>query len=58
MASMGDSVVSVMSTVVPSDPAQRTFRVVRAPADGLAHAMALAEKHGVTYDRIKERLAR
>jgi DNA mismatch repair protein MutS len=58
MASMGASVVSVMSAVVPSDPAQRTFRVVRAPADGLAHAIALAEKHGVTYDRIKERLAR
>ena len=56
MASIGGSVVSLMSTVVPADPAQRTFRVVRAPADGLAHALALAEKHGVTYDCITERL--
>jgi DNA mismatch repair protein MutS len=56
MASMGDTVVSMMSTVVPSDPAQRTYRVVRAPADGLAHALALAEKHGVTYQCIRERL--
>ncbi|HTU36605.1 MAG TPA: hypothetical protein VMF35_01235 [Acidimicrobiales bacterium] len=57
MASMGASVVSMMSMVVPSNPAERTFKVVRAPADGLAHALALAEKHGVTYDQIKERLA-
>ena len=38
IASMGDSVVSVMSTIVPDNPAQRTFRVVRAPANGLAFA--------------------
>jgi DNA mismatch repair protein MutS len=57
MASMGDTVVSMMSTVVPSDPAQRTFRVIRAPADGLAHALALAEKHCVTYECIRERLS-
>lgn len=57
MASMGDSVVSMMSTVVPTNPAERTFKVVRAPADGLAHAWALAEKHHLTYEQIKERLA-
>jgi DNA mismatch repair protein MutS len=57
MATMGQSVVSMMSKVVPSNPAERTFKVVRAPADGLAHALALAEKHHVTYDQIKERLA-
>jgi DNA mismatch repair protein MutS len=58
MVSMGDSVVSMMSSVVPTNPAERTFKVVRAPADGLAHAWALAEKHHLTYQQIKERLAR
>ena len=57
MASMGPTVVSVMSTVVPSDPAQRTFRIVRTPADGIAHALALADKYRLTYEQIKDRLA-
>ena len=58
LASLGDQVVSLMSTVVPDNPAERTYKVVRKPADGLAYAMALAEKHDVTYERLGERLAR
>lgn len=58
LAAMGPSVVSMMSTVVPKDPAQRTYKVVRRPADGVAHAIALAERHGVTYERLRERLSR
>ncbi len=56
LASYSGRVVSMVSAVDPLQTGTRTFKVVRAPASGRSYAMSLAEKYGLTADRIRERL--
>lgn len=57
LASFSDKTISMISTVVSDNPAERTFKIKRQAADGLAYAISVAEKYQLTYELLKERLS-
>lgn len=56
LAIYGQETVSMMSTVREDDPAERTYKIIRKPPDGLAYAIYIAGKHGLTYEKLSRRL--
>jgi DNA mismatch repair protein MutS len=57
LSTFSEKTVSMVSTVETDNPSQCTFKIIRKPADGLAYALSIAEKHRLTYQQIQERLA-
>ncbi len=56
LTTLDERIVSMVSEVSPKSPTLRTYKIVRKPADGLSYAISIAERHGLTYKKIKERL--
>jgi len=56
LASFDPRVASVTATVRPDEGARRTFEIVRRPADGRAHAVAIARAYGLTFEQLRGRL--
>lgn len=60
LAHSSPAAVSMVAATESDEPGdtRRTFRIERAPADGQAYALELAERYGLTYDDITARICR
>jgi DNA mismatch repair protein MutS len=56
LARVDPACVSMVAEVAADDPTRRTFTVTRRPADGLAYAAALADKYGLNYETLRQRI--
>jgi DNA mismatch repair protein MutS len=54
----GETTVSLTTRADAGDPTRPTFRFERRPADGLAHALAVAERHGLDHDAVRAQITR
>jgi len=58
LSRQSDKTVSMVAAVAPDDPARRTYKVQRRPADGRAYALVIVEKYRLSPDKLQERMKR
>lgn len=56
LTQFGPETVSMVASVDERDPSVRTFRIVRAAADGRAYAWAIAQKYGLSGKQLHDRI--
>jgi len=56
LTELGEETVSMVAGPNPDQSSERAYRVVRRPADGLAYALSVAEKHRLDRNAIEKRL--
>ncbi|NMO33451.1 DNA mismatch repair protein MutS [Streptomyces sp. GMY01] len=54
LSTLGEATASMVAAV--DSRAVPTFHIERRAADGLSYAVAVAERHGLTYERLRERI--
>lgn len=57
LSRLSPQTASLVSEVDPAEPTVRTFRIVARPADGRSYAQALADRHGLTAEALRRRVA-
>jgi len=57
LASKNNKIVSMAGVMEQSDFSAITFKFARKSPQGLAHAISVAEKHGLTYEQVKEKIS-
>jgi DNA mismatch repair protein MutS len=56
LARIDPACVSMVGEVAADDPTRRTFTFTRRPADGLAYAAMLADRYGLNYEILRQRI--
>ena len=57
LSTLSDTTMSLVAAVDPQDADRRTFRLEPRPADGLAYALAISDKHGLSEEKLGLRLS-
>ncbi|MDR1329005.1 MAG: hypothetical protein LBK23_05325 [Oscillospiraceae bacterium] len=58
LANHGEETFSMVGLINEEDPSQRTFKIVRKPPNGLAYAEHIANKYGLSYEKLCGRIAK